>query len=117
MVAMVFDFVAFKRACETKDADAWIEYFAQDAEWVEYRHQDPPQRPHRMAGRDEIETFLRQVAIWPITLTIEDELIDADRAAFRTWVGLADGKRIVEHVMLYLDEDKIRRQVDVEAWD
>lgn len=114
---MGFDFAVFKRAYETKDVNAWIGFFADDAAWIEYRNQDPPSRPNRMAGRGEIEAFLRQVAEWPITLDIEDELVVDDRCAFRSWVGLADGKRVVEHVMLYFTGDKISRQIEVEAWD
>ena len=70
-----------------------------------------------MVGRAAIAAFLRQVGNWPIALAIEDEIIAGDRAAFRSWIGQPDGKRIIEHVMLYLDNGKIARQIEVEAWD
>ena len=112
-----FDFAAFKRAYEAKDADRQIGFYADDAEWIEYRNQDPPHRPNRMIGRQAIEDFLRRVTALPITVTIEDEIVTKDRVAFRVWVGLSDGRRIVEHAMLYLRDGRIARQVEVEAWD
>lgn len=117
MTDAAFDFAAFKQAYETKDAGRWITFFAENAEWTEYRNQDPPSKPNRMIGRAAIESFLRQVATWPITLAIEDEIVTADRIAFRSWVGLSDGRRIVEHAMLYLENGRIARQIEVEAWD
>ena len=33
------------------------------------------------------------------------------------WCGLADGRRIIEHVIIHHAKGKITRQVDVEAWD
>ncbi|HET7716514.1 MAG TPA: nuclear transport factor 2 family protein [Bauldia sp.] len=113
----MFDFAAFKRAYEAKDAAAWAACYAEDAEWIEYRHQNPPRRPHRLKGRAAIATFLRQVEAWPIGLKIEDEILAGDRIAFRSWVDLGDGRRIIEHVMLYIEKSLIIRQIEVEACD
>jgi ketosteroid isomerase-like protein len=114
---MAFDFDGFRKAYEAKDASAWLGYFAEDAEWIEYRHDDPPTRPNRMQGRAAIGDFIGKVVSWPIALTIEDPVIEGDRIAFRAWVDRPDGKRIIEHVMLETREGLIQRQIDVEAWD
>ena len=116
-MADAFDFAAFRRADEAKDVEPWLGFYAEGAVWIEYRHKDPPSRPNRMEGRAAIGAFLRQVATWPITLRIEDGFVAGDRAAFRSWVGLPDGRRIVEHAMLELSGGKVLRQVEVEAWD
>ena len=113
----MFDFAKFKRAYESKDAATWAACYAEGAEWIEYRHQDPPRRPHRLKGRAAIAGFLRQVEAWPISLKIEDEILAGDRIAFRSWVELGHGRRIVEHVMLYVEKSLIMRQIEVEAWD
>ena len=114
---MGFDFAAFRRAVETKDFVAWIDVYADDAEWTEYRGHNPPRAPNVMRGRGAIAAFLKGVCQAPITLRIEDEIIEGDRAAFRLWVTLSDGRRIIEHTMLDTAEGKITRQVEVEAWD
>jgi len=52
-----------------------------------------------------------------VTLAIEDEVVGSNRAAFRVWCVLPDGKRIIEHVIIHFSNDRLTRQVDVEAWD
>jgi hypothetical protein len=111
-----FDFRAFKRAFEGKDAVAWTGCFADDGEWIEYRHSNPPRSPNRM-NKARVTEHIAAVAGSSVRLSIEDELVAGDRAAFRVIVALPDGRRIIEHVMLYCENGKIKRQVDVEAWD
>jgi len=112
-----FDFARFKRAFTEQDVAAWAACFADDGEWVEYRHRDPPRAPHVMKGRREIADHLALVRSSDVALEIEDEVIGLDRAAFRVWVTLRDGRRIVEHVIIHYAGGRITRQVDVEAWD
>lgn len=112
-----FDFSAFKRAFVAQDISAWLEFFDENAEWVEYKHAHPPRAPRRMVGREQIAGFLRGVKASNVTLAIEDEVIGAGRAAFRVWCTLPDGRRIIEHVIIEFPNGRITRQVDVEAWD
>jgi hypothetical protein len=70
-----------------------------------------------MNGRREIEEFLARVKSSDVSLEIGDEVIGPDRAAFRVWCTLPDGRRIIEHVIIHYADGKITRQVDVEAWD
>jgi ketosteroid isomerase-like protein len=115
-MAPAFDFGGFKRAFEGKDASAWAACFADDGEWIEYRHHNPPRAPNRM-DRRQLAEHIGRVASSPVTLVIEDEIVTDDRAAFRVIVTLPHGARIIEHVMLHLANGRITRQVDVEAWD
>ena len=116
-MAEVFDFASFKKAVEGRHAANWISLYADDAEWIEYRHHSPPRAPNIMRGRDTIATFLERVCSQPLTLAVEDEIVGDGRAAFRLIVGLDAGRRIIEHIMIYFVEGKIVREVDVEAWD
>ena len=52
-----FDFRAFKHAFETQDLEKWIGFYAADADWIEYRHNNPPHSPNRMVGREQIRDF------------------------------------------------------------
>jgi ketosteroid isomerase-like protein len=112
-----FDFAAFKRAIENQDVDAWLNFYADEAEWVEYRHNAPPRAPNRMVGKAQIGDFLRRVKGSNVTLAISDEVIGDTRAAFCLTVVMASGKRIIENIIVHFDSGKITRQTDVEAWD
>lgn len=96
---------------------AWAKFYAEDAVWIEYRHTNPPKSPNLKEGRAYIEEFLGRVKASGISIRIEDELVVGDRAAFRVWITLPDGRRIIEHVMIKCSGGRIARQVDVEAWD
>jgi hypothetical protein len=117
MAGTSFDFAGFKRAFVEQDVPAWAAYFAADGQWIEYKHTHPPRSPRVMNGRREIEEFLARVKSSDVSLEIDDEVIGRDRAAFRVWCTLADGRRIIEHVIIHYANGKITRQVDVEAWD
>lgn len=112
-----FDFAAFKRAYEAKDVNALIGFFADDAEWTGYSQQNPPHKPNRIIPHADIKGFLRQVPVGALTVVIEDEIIAGNRTAFRSWVRQPDGRQIIEHVMLHLDQGKIVRQIVVDASD
>jgi hypothetical protein len=112
-----FDFAGFKAAMERKDFDGWLGFYADDAEWTEYRHFSPPRDPNRMVGKEQISDLVRRVCGYDLGITIADEVIAPERIAFSIDVALPDGKRIFEHTIIWVEDGKIIRQVDVEAWD
>jgi ketosteroid isomerase-like protein len=112
-----FDFPAFKRAFVAQDVSTWLEFYADDAEWIEYKQTHPPRSPRRIVGKKEIAEFLAHVTASNVLLEIDDEIIGPTRAAFCLWCTLSDGRRIVEHIIIHFAGGKITRQVDVEAWD
>lgn len=112
-----FDFAAYRRAFETKDVAAWLEFYADDARWIEYSDATPPRAPRSKNGLAEIRAFLESVAKSPIHLAVTDEVLGPERIAFVATCIRPDGGRILEHVMLYLADGRIIRQVDLEAWD
>lgn len=110
-----FDYAAFRQAFSRNDVGAWAEFYADDAEWIEYRH-NAPRAPHRMVGKQQIADFLRAVAAENIALELSDEVLSGEWAAFRLTGTFPDGRRIIEHVIVELRGGKIASQVDVEAW-
>jgi SnoaL-like domain len=113
----IFDFPAFKRALVTQDVAAWTAFYADDAEWLEYKESYPPRSPRRMRGKREIAEFLARVKSSNVELVIEDEVVGPDRAAFCLWCTLPDRRRIIEHIIIHCRDGRITRQVDVESWD
>ena len=85
-----FDFGAFRAAYGGPDPDAWAAFYAEDAEWIEYRYSAPPAAPHRMEGRERIRVVLEQVVAAGRRAELSEVIHAPGRAAFR---------------------------VDVEAWD
>ena len=114
---MGFDFPAFKGAFEGKNYERWASLYDDDAEWIEYRHVSPPRSPNRMIGKKAISGFLASACQADFATTIADEVLAGDRAAFSVTVAFPDGKRVFEHVIIQTTNGKIKRQVDVEAWD
>ena len=117
MTAASFNFDAFRKAFESQDIDAWLAFYADNAEWIEYRHNAPPRAPNRMIGKKAIGDFLNRVKGSNVRLSISDEVIGPNRAAFCVTVELSDGKRIIENIIIHIEAGKIVREVDVEAWD
>ena len=112
-----FDFDGFARAVRALDAEAWLSYFDDEAEWVEYKHSRPPSAPRLIRGKEEISAFLGRIAGGGIEVELGDEIVGPERAAFCLWVTLPDQRRIVENVIIHFRNGRIVRQVDVEAWD
>ena len=113
-----FDFDAFKQAFLSQDVDRWLTFYASDAEWIEYRHSNPPRAPNRMVGQSEIKDFLNRIKASNVSIAITDEILGPTRAAFCVTCTLSDGvRRIIEHVIIHYSHGRITRQTDVEAWD
>jgi ketosteroid isomerase-like protein len=112
-----FDFAAFKESFERRDAERWAEFYAEDAEWIEYKPSAPPRNPAKMIGRERIEEFMASLERSEIEITLADEVPGRERAAFSVDVTLPDGRHVFEHTIVHVEDGRIARQVDVEAWD
>jgi ketosteroid isomerase-like protein len=112
-----FDFDAFRDALEGRDVQRWLPFYADDAEWLEYRHTNPPRSPNVMRGHAAIGRFLADVAASELELEISNEVLGDDRAAFTITVTRAGGRRIIENVIVDHRDGRIVRQLEVEAWD
>lgn len=107
-----FDFDQFRAAYEARNAGAWLGFYAEDAEWIEYGP-DLSACLGRRTGHAEISEFLHGTTTWPEVLGFEEPEIDADRVRVRVRICDAEGHRLIEHVMLLTQDGRIRRQVDV----
>lgn len=116
MQQATFDFAGLKRAFKTLDIPALIEFYADDAEWLEYKPGAPPNAPRRMQGKKATHDFVQGVADYGVKLVIADEVIGDERLAFCITVYTPDGRLGIEHVILHHRAGMIQRQVDVEAW-
>ncbi len=111
-----FDFAAFKDAFERKDLDRWLPFYADDAEWIEYRHASPPRAPNLMVSKGQIADFLARVCGAEFGITIADEVIGAGRLQRRLRLPRRKAGLRARHIVR-IENGKIARQVDVEAWD
>ena len=112
MTGPSFDFDQFRIAYKARDAGSWLDFYTDDAEWIEYGP-DLSACLRRMAGRAAIGEFLRATSTWPEVLGIEEPEVDTDRIRFRVRIRDAEGHRLVDHVMLLTEDGRIRRQVDI----
>jgi hypothetical protein len=76
-----FDFAAFKDAFERKDAERWAGFYAEDAEWIEYKPSAPSSDPVRMVGRERIAQLLCSLEGSGIESVLSDEVLGGERAA------------------------------------
>jgi ketosteroid isomerase-like protein len=104
-----FDFPAFAAAVRAKDVPHWLDFYTDDAVWLEYKPTAPPSAPVRMAGRDTIGRYLAAVSASEVALEVGDEVVGPERAAFRVTCTLPDGRRILEHVIAHLRDGRIVR--------
>ena len=93
----------------------WAQFYAEDAQWIEYKPSTPPHDPVRMVGRESITEFLSSLEGSDIEISLSDEVLGRERIAFG--VTLSEGRRVFEHTIVHIEDGKIVRQVDVEAWD
>ena len=112
-----FDFDSFRAALEARDVARWLPFYADDAEWLEYRHGNPPRAPDVTRGRAAIGRYIEEIAASRIALAISNEVLGEHRAAFTITVLRADGRRIIENVIVDHRDGRIVRQLEVEAWD
>jgi ketosteroid isomerase-like protein len=102
-----FDYSAFKDAFERKDAERWAQFYADDAEWIEYKPSAPPRDPVRMSGRERIAEFMASLAQTELEITLADEVLGDARVAFSVDITLPDGRRVFEHTIMHIEDGRI----------
>ena len=95
-----FEFSAFKDAFERKDAYKWVQFYADYGEWIEYKPSAPPRDPLRMVGRKCIAEFIASLERSDIKISLSNEVLGRERAAFSVDVTLPDGKGVYEHTII-----------------
>ena len=115
--SQTFDIEGFLAAMRDRDAAAWSDFFTPDAQWLVYRHHDPPLDPTRIEGNVAVHDRLREVCGSDAHLHVEDVVVGATSVWMRRMVRLHTGRMVIEHVHLRIDEGRIVREIDVCSWD
>ena len=111
------DFETMRHAIENLDAEALISLYADDAELRIVNRYTTPSSPRELHGNEEIAEYLRDVCRRAVTHRIENEVVGAERVAFNEACAYPDGTRVFCAASLDVQDGKIVRQVNVEAWD
>lgn len=112
-----FDFEALREAVEHRDADALCSLYADDAELRIVNKSTTPSFSSLLVGRYAIAGYLDDVCGWAMSHRIEREVIGEGRVAFNEECEYPDGTRVLCAVTLEIEDGRIVRQVNVEAWD
>jgi hypothetical protein len=70
-----------------------------------------------MVGRERIAEFIASLEKSDIEISLANEVLGRERAAFSVDVTLPYGRHVFEHTIVHIEDGRIVRQVDVEAWD
>ena len=111
------DFEALRQAIENLDAELLVSLYADDAEMRTVNRYTTPSSPKVLHGKEEIAEYLRDVCGRAMTHHIENEVVGAERVAFNEACEYPDGTKVLCAATLEVQEGKIYRQVNVEAWD
>jgi hypothetical protein len=112
-----FDVAGFLDAMSARDAARLSDYFTPDAQWLVYRHRNPPVDPSRIDGNLAVHERLRAVCESDVHLHVEDLVAGESSVWMRRMVRLGTGRMVVEHVHLKIDGGRIVREIDVCSWD
>lgn len=112
-----FDFAAFRRAIEAKDADALAAYYRDDAVMTGVTKDHPPASPEVIAGLAAITDHYRDICTREMSHSVSREVVSDDRAAFTVECLYPDGTNVVCACLLDLEDGRIAREFDVVTWD
>jgi ketosteroid isomerase-like protein len=112
-----FDFAAFARALEERDAAAQLALYADDAEVTVVDRINTPRSPRVLRGREEIRAWLEDTCERDMVHRVEMQVSGRDGAAFTEACRYADGTNVMCAAVLELRDGRITRQAGVQAWD
>lgn len=116
-MAQRIDLDALRRAVESSDRDALVALYDDDAELRIIDRNSPPSRPRVLHGRTEIADYLDDVCGRDMTHRLEDAVSGDGHLAFTEACEYADGTRVYCAAMAEVEDGRIRRQTNVQAWD
>jgi len=112
-----FDWAAFRRAYERLDSRAVRDLVTDDVELVEIDSRTPPSGPARLKGVDALVAAIEDIASRGLEHEVIDEIIGADKAAFHSRCRYPDGKLVEGMAWLELEDGRIKRMTEVQAFD
>ena len=112
-----FPFETLRHAIETSNFDALVDLYSQDALYRIVDRRNPPSKPLELRGKPAIAAYLEDVCARAMTHKLEDQLQDGNKLAFTEACEYPDGTRVFCAAVLELNNGKITRQTNVQAWD
>ncbi|MFG3230746.1 nuclear transport factor 2 family protein [Streptomyces antibioticus] len=112
-----FDSDTLRRGVEGQTANVLLSLYADDAELRVVDQITQPSHPRVLRGRDEIAEMLEDVYSRDMSHTLEECVVQGDRAAFSESCRYADGVRVLSESMVTLRDGKIVEQTMIQAWD
>jgi hypothetical protein len=106
-----------RRAIEGRSAQALSGFYADNAVMRIIDRDNPPSRPRELKGRAAISAYYDDVCSRAMTHKVETGIADGDRLAFTQACAYPDGTRVFCSAMVELEQGKIARQTNVQAWD
>jgi SnoaL-like domain len=112
-----FDLARFCGAVEGRDADGQLEFYAPDATVTIADRITGPGSPRVLHGREEIRSWLEDIAGREMTHSVRHAVKDDGGAAFYEACRYPDGTNVICATVLELDGATITNQTVVQAWD
>ena len=112
-----FDFAAFKRALEQRDAGAQLAVYADDAELTLVDRINTPGSPRVLRGREQIRAWVDDICERDMTHRVDMQVLGDTGAAFTEACRYPDGTNVLCAAVIELREGRIVRQTGVQAWD
>ena len=108
---------ALKRAIEGRDAAGLIALYADDAVMRIIDRDNPPSRPRELKGRAAIASFYDDVCSRAMSHRLEAGVSNGRNVAFTQACAYPDGTRVFCSAMIEIEDGKIARQTNLQAWD
>ncbi|UOE18390.1 nuclear transport factor 2 family protein [Thermobifida halotolerans] len=105
------------RAIESRDVDAILARFDNDADYVLIDQTRPPSEPLALHGRDAIGRSLRDIFAQDMRHEVQQFVVQGDHAAYVERCTYPDDSKVMVMSMLDLRSGRIVRQSSVQAWD
>jgi ketosteroid isomerase-like protein len=112
-----FDVDALARAIEAQDVEGQLALFAEDAELEIVDQDNPPARPSRARGHDEIRAVLEDVAKRDMTHRVTHAYSNGDGGGYSIACRYSTGEGVACAALFELRDGKIVRLDGVQAWD
>jgi hypothetical protein len=106
-----------KRAVEGRKAEALAAMYSDDAVMHVIDRDNPPSKPRKLEGKQQISAYHADVCGRDMTHKIESGVATGNRLAFTQSCAYPDGGKVFCSAMIELKGGKIARQTVVQAWD
>ena len=106
-----------KSAIEGRNAAALIACYRDDAVVRVIDRDNPPSKPRELKGKAAIAAFYDDVCARAMTHHVETGISSGNRLAFTQACNYENGTRVFCSAMIELDDGRIARQTNVQAWD